>query len=188
MKSSSRKTLVATALIYSLLLSTQVNAVDVNSAQGAVSSVIAAYRTNSPAAQVEVWKAQITHPSGNPKFKEFQAQRLKEWKTTEFAPYRLDNPVFVAQLREVLLPVLRLYGRQDCFQIVVIKHNVPVMMNDSAVLLMVSTGLIERAGSEDELLGFAAHELGHDLFWRRTARARDLLKLYRVGSGTSLLE
>jgi hypothetical protein len=150
-------------------------------------SVISEYRTDDPSARVRVWQSQITHPSGNPKFKEFQAQRLREWETTEFAPYRLNDPALVAQLREVLMPVLSLYGRQDCFQIILINHKVPVMMNDSGVLLMVSTGLIERANSDDELLGHVAHEVGHDLFWRRTAQARGILEIYRTRSSTSLL-
>lgn len=152
-----------------------------------VVNVINEYRTADPSSKVEVWQSQITHPSRNPKFKEFQAQRLKEWETTEFAPYRLNDPALVAQLREVLMPVLRLYRRQDCFQIILINHKVPVMMNDSGVLLMVSTGLIERAISDDELLGHIAHEVGHDLFWRRTAQARGLLEIYRTGNSTSLL-
>jgi hypothetical protein len=153
-----------------------------------VINVIKEYRTADPSAKVRVWQSQITHPSRNPKFKEFQAQRLKEWETTEFAPYRLDNPALIAQLREVLMPVLRLYRRQDCFQIILINHKVPVMMNDSGVLLMVSTGLIERASSDDELLGHIAHEVAHDLFWRRTAQARGLLEIYRTGNSTSLLK
>lgn len=153
-----------------------------------VINVINEYRSDDPSAKVLVWQSQITHPSRNPKFKEFQAQRLKEWGTTEFAPYRLDNPVLIAHLREVLMPVLRLYRRQDCFQIILINHKVPVMMNDSGVLLMVSTGLIERASSDDELLGHIAHEVGHDLFWRRTAQARGLLEIYRTGNSTSLLK
>lgn len=153
-----------------------------------VANVINEYRTADPSSKVEVWQSQITHPSRNPKFKEFQAQRLKEWETTEFAPYRLNDPALVAQLREVLMPVLRLYRRQDCFQIILINHKVPVMMNDSGVLLMVSTGLIERASSDDELLGHVAHEVAHDLFWRRTAQARGLLEIYRTGNSTSLLK
>ncbi len=153
-----------------------------------VVNVIKEYRTADPSVKVHIWQSQITHPSRNPKFKEFQAQRMKEWETTEFAPYRIDDPALIAQLREVLMPVLRLYRRQDCFQIILIKHKVPVMMNDSGVLLMVSTGLIERASSDDELLGHVAHEVGHDLFWRRTAQARGLLEIYRTGNSTSLLK
>jgi hypothetical protein len=140
-------------------------------------SVIAEYRTNDPAAQVQVWKQQITRPSGNPRFAEFQAERLREWQSSEFAPYRVSAPALVAQIREIFNPVLQLYNRQNCFEIILIDHPVPVMMNDNGVLMMISTGLIERARSDDEILGHVAHELAHDLHWRRTAKARSTLAL-----------
>jgi hypothetical protein len=62
-------------------------------------------------------------------------------------------------------------------------------MNDSGVILMISTGMLERATSDDDLLGHIAHELGHDLFWRRTAQARQALELHGAGgTGTPLTE
>jgi hypothetical protein len=186
MRSLFYKTLATTALVYFLLLSSHVNAADVKPAQGIVSSVIAAYRTSAPAMQVRVWQEQITHPGRNPKYKEFLAERLREFEKTEFAPYRLDDPEIGALASEVIGPALRLYRREDCFKIIIIKHHLPVMMNDSGVLMMISTGLIERAKSDDEILGHAAHEIGHDLFWRRTAHARQLLELYQNAQATEL--
>lgn len=148
----------------------------------AADTIIRQYSTSDPAAQVRVWQAEITHPSGNPKFKEFQAERLKEWETTEFAKYRLNDPQITALITEVIRPVLRLYGRENCFKLLIIDHPAPVTMNDSAVLLMFSTGMLERATSDDELLGHTAHEVGHDLFWRRTAQARQALEFHRTGA------
>jgi hypothetical protein len=148
--------------------------------------VIAAYRTSAPSAQVKIWQEQITHPGRNPKYQEFLAERLREFEKTEFAPYRLDDPEMVALASEVIGPALRLYRREDCFKIIIIKHHLPVMMNDSGVVMMISTGLIERATSDDEILGHAAHEIGHDLFWRRTANARQLIELYQSGKATEL--
>lgn len=85
--------------------------------------------------------------------------------------------------------MLRLYGREDCFKLLIIDHPAPVAMNDSAVLLMFSTGMLERATSDDELLGHTAHEVGHDLFWRRTAQARQALELHRAESaGAAMTE
>jgi predicted Zn-dependent protease len=151
--------------------------------------VIGEYRADDPAARVKDWQARITHPSGNPKFKEFQAERLREWETTEFAKYRVDDPQVTTLLAEVIRPVLRLYRREGCFKLIIIDHPTPVAMNDSGVILMFSTGLIERATSDDDLLGHTAHEVGHDLFWRRTAQARQSLELYRTkGVGTTLTE
>jgi predicted Zn-dependent protease len=153
----------------------------------AVEPVIAEYHSDDPAARVRVWQTQMTRTSGNPKFHEFQKQRLEEWQKTEFAPHLLDDPQITALLAEVIRPALVLYRRQDCFKLLVIEHHIPVAMNDSGVLLMLTTGLVERATSDDEVLGHVAHELGHDIHWRRTARARQTLELYERGAGTVLL-
>lgn len=158
-----------------------------DTAGDAAQAVIAAYRTDDPAARVKVWQSEITHPSGNPKFKEFQDERFREWEKTEFAKYRLDDPQVTALVAEVIRPVLRLYQREDCFKLLIIDHPSPVAMNDSAVLLMFSTGMLERAMSDDDLLGHTAHEVGHDLFWRRTAQARQALELHRTGAAGAAL-
>jgi hypothetical protein len=142
-------------------------------------SVIAEYRTSDPSAMVRRWQREITHPNGNPQFKEFQAARLKEFAATEFAPCRLNDPALATQVRKVFLPILQLYNRQDCFEIIVVDHPIPIMMNDDGVLLMVTTGLIARAHNDDELLGHVAHELGHDLHWRRAAKARSTIAFYQ---------
>jgi hypothetical protein len=76
---------------------------------GAADTIVRQYRTDDPIARVKVWQAEITHPSGNPKFKEFQAERLKEWEATGFAKHRLDDPQITALVAEVIRPVLRQY-------------------------------------------------------------------------------
>lgn len=129
----------------------------------------------------------MTRTSGNPRFAEFQKERLDEWQKTEFAPHWLDDPRVTALIFEIIKPALVLYRRQDCFKLLIVEHPVPVAMNDSGVLLMVTTGLIERASSDDEILGVVAHELGHDIHWRRTARARATLELREHGAGTELM-
>ncbi|HEV2864654.1 MAG TPA: M48 family metalloprotease [Pyrinomonadaceae bacterium] len=129
----------------------------------------------------------MTRTSGNPRFTEFQRERLEEWQTTEFVPYLLDDPQVTSLIAKIIRPALTLYRRQDCFKLLVVEHRVPVAMNDSGVLLMVTTGLVERATSDDEILGVVAHELGHDIHWRRTAKARQTLELREHGAGTELM-
>jgi hypothetical protein len=188
MNTSYLKPLLAIVLLGYLSLTTPAHGAK-NEADEAAERVITEYRTDDPAARVNVWQAEITHPSGNPKFKEFQAERLKEWEASEFAKYRLDDPKITALVAEVIAPVLRLYRREDCFKLLIIDHPAPIAMSDSGVLLMFSTGMLERATSDDELLGHTAHELGHDLFWRRTAQARQALELHRTeGVGAALTE
>lgn len=188
MKASRFKPLLAALLIVHLVSPVRSRGAK-SGAEEAAQSVIAGYRTDDPAARVKVWQTEITHPSGNPKFKEFQAERLKEWEATEFAKYRLDDPQIMALVAEVIRPVLRLYQREHCFKLLIIDHPAPVAMNDSAVILMFSTGMLERVTSDDDLLGHTAHEVGHDLFWRRTAQARQVLEFHSsAGTGMSLSE
>lgn len=188
MKASRLKLLLAALLIFHLV-SPAGGCGAKSGAEEAVVGVVAEYRTEDPAARVKVWQSEITHPSGNPKFKEFQAERLREWEASEFAKYRLDAPQITALVAEVIRPVLRLYRRENCFKLLIIDHPAPVAMNDSAVILMFSTGMLERATSDDELLGHTAHEVGHDLFWRRTAQARQALEFHRIGAaGAAMTE
>ena len=151
-----------------------------------IKEFIAAYHTENPRTQVEAWQRAMPHPEKNPKFAEFQAQILKAWQSSEFAPYGLDDPLLLAQVQQVIEPVLRLYRRKNSFKLIIIKHHIPVSMNDSGALLMISTGLLERVMSDDELLAHVAHELAHDMFWKRTAKARETLDGERArGRGDS---
>lgn len=186
MKTSPLKSLAVATLSFCLLAAAR-PAGGTSPPAAAADAVIAEYRTEDPAASVRVWQTQMTRTSGNPRFAEFQKERLEEWQKTEFAPHRLDDPQVTALVFEIIRPALVLYRRQDCFKLLVVEHPVPVAMNDSGVLLMVTTGLIERASSDDEVLGVVAHELDHDIHWRRTARARQKLELYEHGAGTELL-
>ncbi len=187
MKSSPLKPLLAATLAVGVLaLASPVKGTQPPTA--AAETVISEYRSEDPAASVRVWQTQMTRTSGNPRFSEFQKERLEEWRKTEFAPHLLDDPRVTALVLEIIRPALALYRRHDCFKLLVVEHRVPVAMNDSGVLLMITTGLIERASSDDEILGHVAHELDHDIHWRRTARARQTLELYELhGAGTELL-
>lgn len=186
MKSSLFKPLLATTLSVCLLAAVG-PARGANPPAAAADVVIAEYHSEDPAASVRIWQTQMTRTSGNPRFTEFQKERLEEWRKTEFAPHLLDDPQVTALVFEIIKPALTLYRRQDCFKLLVIEHRVPVAMNDSGVLLMVTTGLVERATSDDEILGVVAHELDHDIHWRRTARARQTLELREHGAGTELM-
>lgn len=186
MKTSPLKPPLAAALALVLLAFAPL-ARGTNPPKAVAESVIAEYRSDDPGASVRVWQTLMTRTSGNPRFAEFQRERLEEWRKTEFAPHLLDDPRVTALVFEIIRPALTLYRRQDCFKLLVVDHKVPVAMNDSGVLLMVTTGLVERATSDDEILGVVAHELDHDIHWRRTARARAALELREHGAGTELM-
>jgi hypothetical protein len=52
------------------------------------------------------------------------------------------------------------------------------MMSDSGVLLCLTTGLLRRMQSEDELLGYVAHEVGHEWLGRRTVELKKQYESY----------
>jgi predicted Zn-dependent protease len=62
------------------------------------------------------------------------------------------------------------------------------MMSDSGVVLLVTTGMIESAASDDELLGFAAHEVAHEYFVFYSVESRHLLQTISANGNESDLK
>ena len=90
---------------------------------------------------------------------------------------QIDNENIVQKFREVAAPVLELYGRDKIYDVIVFDNKTPVMFSDTGVVLVVSTGLIERAVSDDEILGYIAHEIGHEYYASYSIYTKHLLKL-----------
>src|SRR5207248_1884151 len=55
--------------------------------------------------------------------------------------------------------------------------STPIMMSDSGVVLVVSTGMISAANSDDELLGYTAHEVAHEFFASYSIYSNHILRL-----------
>lgn len=139
-----------------------------------VKAVIMRYRVDNPASPVTTYIQQMPAPVGNEKFRHDVHASLP----AEFRCYLLDDPVLTLATRRAFAPVLDLYGRTNVYDIVLIDHSVPIMMSDSGVLLCLSTGLLRRTQSEDELLGYVAHEVGHEWLARRTVELRKQYESY----------
>jgi len=90
---------------------------------------------------------------------------------------RIENPEISANLKKLLEPILKFYGRENVYEIIVFRHPTPIMMSDTGVVIVVSTGLIERAASDDELMGYFAHEVAHEYYAQYSIYTRHLLKL-----------
>src|SRR5262249_59622109 len=56
--------------------------------------------------------------------------------------------------------------------------SVPMIMSDSGVLLCLTTGLLRWVQTEDELLGYVAHEVGHEWLARRTVELKNQYERY----------
>lgn len=78
----------------------------------------------------------------------------------------------VAALKQRLKPVLALHGRESELEIVVYDDDVPEAQSVPGAFIAFSTGLLDLARSDGELLGVAARELARDYFTLPSAYAR----------------
>lgn len=71
---------------------------------------------------------------------------------------KIEDSGIIEKLAKVIKSVLNLYGRDKVYEIIVFRHSTPIIFSDTGVVLVISTGMIERVNSDDELLGYTAHE------------------------------
>jgi hypothetical protein len=138
-----------------------------------ISDVIASYHSVEPARSVERLRQEMPPPVTDEKFRASIMQHLP----ANLMRLQINNDDLKGHVRTVLGPVLSLYGRLHVYEIVLIRHPVPLLMSDSGVVLIITTGMIERAASDDELLGYVAHEIGHEFFATRSVPAKQLLHI-----------
>jgi hypothetical protein len=138
-----------------------------------ISDVIASYFTPDPARSVRLLKEEMPAPVTDAKFRAAVMEQLPP----RLMRFHIQNSELTGRVREVLEPVLALYGRLHVYEIVVIRHPTPLLMSDSGVVLIITTGMMEQAASDDELLGYVAHEVGHEYFIRKSVAAKQLLRV-----------
>lgn len=93
--------------------------------------------------------------------------KLKYWRELEARPelkntplYKADSPQSQAVLKTIK-PILDLYGRG--WDVAVIEQDAPFAGAFRQCILIVSTGLLHVV-TDEELRGFAAHEMSHECF------------------------
>lgn len=87
---------------------------------------------------------------------------------------KIENTEISTGLKKLFAPVLKLYGRDDVYEIIIFKQSTPIMFSDTGVVIVVSTGLIERAANDDEILGYVAHEVAHEYYAQYSIYSRYL--------------
>jgi len=131
-----------------------------------VNDVIAAYRTQT----VETLRQRMPPPAGPQTFIESVLRNLP----ADVLKQKVNDTRLTDKLRIILKPVFELYGRN--YELVIVKNKAPLMMSDSGVVLVITTGMIEQATSDDELIGYAAHEIGHEYFVFYSVESRHLMQ------------
>jgi hypothetical protein len=148
-----------------------------------VHEVIAYYKSNQPATVVAGFRQRMPAQVTDSRLR----ASIHENLPTAFDKTKLTDAGLIEAVRAVLEPVLSLYGRSQTYDIIVIDSSTPLMMSDSGVVLVISTGMIGRALSDDELLGYTAHEVAHEYFAQYSIYSRHLLQLIANGGNEPAL-
>ena len=171
--------LLALQLLCGLCLSArgQANHSSVSLAESDIGQTIAAYRSDNPKAVVASFISTMPPPVRDQAFRDSIHHSLPP----EVTNFRVTDPQIIVGVRNLVEPVLTLYGRTKVYDLIVIDHKIPFIMADSGVVLVISTGAVACATSDDELLGYVAHEVGHEYFVRYSVAANDLRRVLRDG-------
>lgn len=135
-----------------------------------VNEVIQRYKQSSAADQVAIWTqwSRSASRAASPQFRESLIQSFPAaWRSL-----RNTDPDLDQRIKTLLHPLLSLYGRD--YEIFLINTRKPALLIDSGTVLVMGTGIISRARSDDELLGFVAHEIAHAQFAERSIAAKEL--------------
>lgn len=130
-----------------------------------VDKLISEYKKSEPETLVHAWMRQM--PAPNIKNVAFRKEILDNLPS-QVTKLRINDKNLEEAVTQVLGPVLALYNRSRVYEIIVVRHPVPMAMSDSGVALVITTGLLQRISSDDELLGIVAHELGHEYYTKRS--------------------
>lgn len=84
----------------------------------------------------------------------------------------VNDEARVNALKQRLKPVLSLHGRDGTVEIVIYDDDVPEAQSVPGAFIAFSTGLLDLARTDGELLGVAARELARDYFTLPSAYAR----------------
>jgi hypothetical protein len=135
-----------------------------------VNELIRRYKQSSAADQVAIWTqwSRSASHAASPQFRKSLIQSFPSaWLSLRNSDPKLDK-----NIKTLLHPLLTLYGRD--YEIFLINTHKPVLLIDSGAVLVMGTGILSRARSDDELLGFIAHEIAHAQFAERSIAAKEL--------------
>lgn len=138
-----------------------------------ITEIINCFETNNLPKLLETFKSKMPPPVTEKKVREEILQNLP----AAVKKLKINNPDIIESFRQVVAPVLDFYKRKDVYEIIVIRHQIPIMFSDSGVVLVISSGLIERVQNDDVLLGFVAHELAHEYFAKASIHTKYIIGL-----------
>ena len=104
----------------------------------------------------------------------------------EFGDFVLEDEDFTRKVWEIIAPVFKFAGKETQYRLVILKTVDPVAFCDDNAVVVLSTGMLMAANSDDALRGVVAHEFSHSLHLDRAARTRRQYE-EALGSGQTAL-
>lgn len=160
-------------LLIAYLFIVQISYGQVQLSEPDIADTIKCYRSDNPSDQVKIFQSRMPAVITDKKLRDDVTRKLP----AVVGKLKIEGAGITEKLREIVAPVLKLYGREKAYNIIIFRHETPIMLSDTGVFLVISTGMIARAESDDELLGYAAHEVAHEYFASYSSFSKHLLKL-----------
>ncbi|MBX7172288.1 MAG: hypothetical protein K1X72_15080 [Pyrinomonadaceae bacterium] len=138
-----------------------------------IAEIINCFKTDNPTRSVEDFKLKMPPPVTDKNIREKILQNLP----AIVKKLQIKDQEITENFQRIVAPVLELFNRSKVYEIIIIRHQTPIMFSDSGVALVISSGMIERLKNIDDLLGFTAHELAHEYFAKASIHTRYVIGL-----------
>jgi hypothetical protein len=153
--------------------STNLTKIDFSLCESDIAETVLSLKTNNPSKTAELFRQKMPPPTIDTKFR----KKIIEGLPSFVEKLRVHDEILAMKLKLLMDPILSFYSRDKVYEIIIIRHDTPFLMSDSGVVLVISTGLINETQNDDELLGFLAHEVGHEYFQKYSIYSKHLLSL-----------
>lgn len=138
-----------------------------------IKETVTFYKTLNQPNEIKIFQAKMPKPVLDEKIRKGILDNLPP----VVLKLKIENAELTEKVKKLFEPILKFYGREKVYEIIIFKHPTPVMFSDTGVVIVVSTGMIERTENDDELLGYLAHEVGHEYYAQYSIYSRYLIKL-----------
>lgn len=148
-----------------------------------INDTIKCFRTDDPKKAAKNFKEKMPPIVTDSKSRQNVYENLPE----AVKKLKIENKKVIELVRKIISPVLSFYNRQAAYDILVIKHSTPFIFSDSGVFLVISSGLIERAASDDEIIGYTAHEVAHEFYSQTSIYTKHVLGIVMTDANDQAL-
>jgi predicted Zn-dependent protease len=149
-----------------------------------IAETITSFKTADAAKSVEIFRKKMPRPVLDPTIREGIIDHLPPY----VAKLQIDNDSLIRKVKQLIAPVLSVYGREKTYDLIIVQHPTPLLMSDSGVVIVITTGMLNEVTNDDELLGLIAHEVGHEYFAQYSIYTRYLLqKVKESGNEMALI-